>query len=45
MQLAGGVAEVSILEVYEHVSLDSFFLTFMQSVAILSSGLETSARN
>jgi hypothetical protein len=45
MQIRVGLPEVSILEVYEPVSLGSFFLTFMQSVVILSSVLETSAWN
>jgi hypothetical protein len=45
MQLRGGVVEVSILEVYEPVTLGSFILTFVQSVVILSSGVETTTRN
>jgi len=45
MQLRDGAVELSILEVYEPVSLGSFFLTFVQTVVILSSGIEMSTRN
>jgi hypothetical protein len=45
MQLRGGVAEVSTLEVYEALSLSKFFHMFMQSVVIVYSRLEASKRN